>query len=231
MNADDFGFSIGVNGAIVRAHRTGIVTSTSLMVRMPAATAAVRMSRDCPSLDVGLHLDLGEWAFADGEWVAVYEVVDTRDPVAVSTEVQRQLSAFRELTGREPTHIDSHQHVHMRDVVRPIVQSAAEALGVRLRHVTPGIAYCGDFYGQTAEGASLPERISVAALSEVLVELPTGVSELACHPGEGDDVNTMYRTERRLETEVLCDPAIRALLETAQIGLTSFSRLREESSR
>ena len=61
VNADDFGQSSGVNRGIIQAHCTGIVTSTSLMVRWPAATEASALSLKYPDLNIGLHLDLGEW--------------------------------------------------------------------------------------------------------------------------------------------------------------------------
>src|SRR5262249_21163868 len=110
--ADDFGQSAGVNRGVVHAHRNGIVTGTSLMVRHKAAGEAVELSRTCPSLSLGLHLDFGEWRLSDGEWVPVYEV-PLGEPEAVRWEVDRQLAAFRRLVGRNPTHIDSHQHVHL----------------------------------------------------------------------------------------------------------------------
>lgn len=56
VNADDFGRSPQVNVAVIRAHRCGILTSTSLMVAEPAAEAAAHLARDCPELDVGLHI-------------------------------------------------------------------------------------------------------------------------------------------------------------------------------
>src|SRR6266480_4583843 len=112
VNADDFGLSSGVNRGIAEAHRHGIVTSASLMVRKPAAIDAVAIARDCPELSLGLHLDLGEWAYRDGEWQPLYEVVDVADADAVRYEVLQQFDRFCELTGRTPTHLDSHQHVH-----------------------------------------------------------------------------------------------------------------------
>ena len=60
VNADDFGQSPSVNRGIVQAHRTGIVTSASLMVRQKATAEAIELSRACPALSLGLHLDLGE---------------------------------------------------------------------------------------------------------------------------------------------------------------------------
>jgi len=61
VNADDFGLSDGVNRGIVEAHERGIVTSASLMVWHDAARAAAAYARGRPQLDVGVHLDLGEW--------------------------------------------------------------------------------------------------------------------------------------------------------------------------
>jgi chitin disaccharide deacetylase len=225
VNADDFGYSPGVNRAIVQAHRDGIVTSTSLMVRPAAARAAVDMSREYPDLSLGLHLDLGEWAFEQGEWRALYAVVDTGDAERVSEEIDRQLAAFRSLVGRDPSHIDSHQHTHLRPIVRPIVKAVARTLGVPLRHCTEGITYCGRFYGQTTEGMSLPDSISAEALKRILRELGHGVTELACHPGEGDDVGTMYRSERRAELDALCDPGVVMEIAAAGLELRSFGSL------
>src|SRR5690349_964623 len=121
VNADDFGMSTGVNRAIARSHECGIVTSASLLVRWPAVADAVAMSRDLPLLSLGLHVDLGEWAFRNESWVSLYEVVPTQDRRAVQAEIWRQLEGFRELTGADPTHIDSHQHVHRGEPARSIL--------------------------------------------------------------------------------------------------------------
>jgi predicted glycoside hydrolase/deacetylase ChbG (UPF0249 family) len=225
VNADDFGQSPGVNRGIVAAHRRGIVTSASLMVRWPSVEEAVALGRDHPDLGLGLHLDLGEWAYRAGDWVPLYQVIPTRDPVAVADEVARQLDAFHRLVGRPPTHIDSHQHVHRDEPVRSAAVAAARALGVPLRHFSAGVRYCGAFYGQTAEGESLPDTIGVTALLRILAGLGPGLTELACHPALGDDVEGMYRAERALEVEALCDPRVRAALDQAGIELRSFGEV------
>src|SRR5436309_6725489 len=56
VNADDFGLSESVNAAVLETHDRGIVTSCSLMVAEPAATAAVEAARERPALAIGLHL-------------------------------------------------------------------------------------------------------------------------------------------------------------------------------
>jgi chitin disaccharide deacetylase len=56
VNGDDFGFSREVNAGIIRAHREGILTSTSLMVAEAARDEAAALAKENPALDVGLHL-------------------------------------------------------------------------------------------------------------------------------------------------------------------------------
>jgi predicted glycoside hydrolase/deacetylase ChbG (UPF0249 family) len=225
VNADDFGQSPGINGGVVRGHEEGIVTSASLMVRWPAAAEAAAYCRAHPALSVGLHLDLGEWKFHDGAWTALYRVVPLDDPAAVRREVAAQLAAFEALVGRAPTHLDSHQHVHRRTVVGTVLGEIAATRGLPLRGVTPHVRYCGDFFGQTAEGAPIANVISVTGLRRVLAALPAGITELSCHPAETVEFETMYRSERRQELEVLCDVRLRAAMREEAIELCAFHDL------
>lgn len=222
VNADDFGLSLGVNHGIIEAYEHGIVTSASLMVRCPAAAAAAAYARAHPSLGLGLHLDLGEWAYHSGSWDSVYQVVSIAEPKAVAAEILQQLSTFRGLVGREPTHIDSHQHVHLRDSVRSVLQDVALRLAVPLRHYEPGIRTWGDFYGQTAEGEPRPDWISVDGLIAILRRLPPGITELSCHPGNANPLDTAYSSERAREVRTLCDPRVRAAIAGMGIQLCSF---------
>lgn len=222
VNADDFGLSAGVNRGIIQAFERGIVTSASLMVRQPAAAAAARYAREHRALSVGLHLDLGEWIFQQGEWRPRYEVVDPTDAGAVTAEIGQQLEAFRRLAGAEPTHLDSHQHAHRHEPVRALLIEQARALSVPLRECSPSISYCGSFYGQDGEGCPLPGAISVGNLCAILAALPDGITELGCHPGNAADVETAYRSERAAEVEVLCDPRVRQKLAKLDFDLCSF---------
>ena len=58
VNGDDFGMSEGVNRGIVEAYVRGILTSTSMMVDMPASGDAARLAADHPLLGVGIHVVL-----------------------------------------------------------------------------------------------------------------------------------------------------------------------------
>jgi predicted glycoside hydrolase/deacetylase ChbG (UPF0249 family) len=96
-------------------------------------------------------------------------------------------------------------------------------LGVALRGFSPDVQYCGAFYGQSDKGDPYPEAISVEALLRILETLPPGLTELCCHPGDGTDVDSIYRLERSAECEILCDARIRDTLAKKGIRLCSFA--------
>jgi predicted glycoside hydrolase/deacetylase ChbG (UPF0249 family) len=222
VNADDFGQSPGVNRGVIEAREHGIVTSASLMVRWPAAAEAASYGRQQPNFSLGLHVDLGEWAYRNGRWIPIYEVVPIDDLQGAKDEVSRQLAAFRTLVGRDPTHIDSHQHAHLREPVRSVLIELSRQLEIPLRHFCSEVRYCGDFYGQTAEGSPLANSISVDRLIKFLAAISPGITELGCHPGLGDDLETMYSNERAQEVKVLCDEKVRTSIGTERIELRSF---------
>jgi len=225
VNADDFGLSAGVNRGIARAHDEGIVTSTSAMVRQDAIEEAAELARARPRLSVGLHIDLSEWVYRDGEWVPLYEVVVGEDRAAVEAEVAAQLASFVSLFGRQPTHLDSHQHRHLEEPIRSVVVETGRRLGVPVRGCTEGIAYRGDFYGQSGRGDPFPEGITVDALLRLLASLPEGVTELGCHPAAQPEEGSSYSSERPVELEALCDSRVKAALKEEGVELRSFAEV------
>jgi predicted glycoside hydrolase/deacetylase ChbG (UPF0249 family) len=220
VNADDFGQSPGVNEGVAECHDRGIVTSASLMVRWQAAEEAAAYAQAHPALSVGLHVDLAEWAIRDGDWHPLYERAG--DP---ETEIEGQLAAFRKLLGRDPTHIDGHQHVHREEPAKTILLELADGLGVPLRDFSPRVRYWGSFYAQDEAGEPVPGAISVDGLLAIIEDLPPGVTELGCHPAAAVDFESMYRAERIEETRTLCDPRVREALVSAEIGLFSFANI------
>jgi predicted glycoside hydrolase/deacetylase ChbG (UPF0249 family) len=225
VNADDFGLSEAVNRGIIQAHENGIVTSASLMVRYPAASGAVEYASNHERLAVGLHFDFAEWVCHNGEWSPRYQVVNTDNYQEVFDEAARQLEAFRKLMRRDPTHLDSHQHFHRNEPVRTVLQTIARDLCIPLRGFSPHVRHCGDFYGQTGEGEPFPEGISIDNLLRILSELPSGASELGCHPGMDEHLQSVYRKERFSELAVLCDSRLRSALVAEKIELRSFKDL------
>jgi chitin disaccharide deacetylase len=218
VNADDFGMTAGINAGVVDAHRRGVVTSASLMVKQPAAEEAARLAAAHPSLGLGLHVDLAEWELGQ----ETYTRVDVADPAGVAREIEEQRALFVSLVGHAPDHLDSHQHVHFKEPVREESLRLAKKLGVPLRNMDSRIVFCGDFYGRLSE-KSYPEGISLTHLLRLVEAMPDGWTELMCHPGHAHDVRSVYAVERETELAVLCDPGLPRALAARGVELVSFT--------
>ena len=130
VNADDFGWTEGVNRGIVETFRNGIVTSTSLLANGAAFADALEKASSAPGLGVGVHLNLSDGApVADRE--SVTSLLNDEGEFAggpeslllrrarrgllmgeVEREWEAQIEKVRD-AGIEPTHLDGHKHVHM----------------------------------------------------------------------------------------------------------------------
>ncbi len=130
VNADDLGWTEGVNRGIVDAHRRGLVTSTSLLANGQAFETALAVRRNHPELGIGVHLNLSDGApSADAKEVrGLLNAAGQLDGGPESLllriaarklsleEVQREWDAQImkiKVSGISPTHVDGHKHVHM----------------------------------------------------------------------------------------------------------------------
>ena len=121
FTADDFGLSLGVNEAVERAHRHGLLDAASLMVAGPAAADAVARAQRNPGLRVGLHAVLVEGpALTQDGWLSSrqtklgFEYAFARRSLA--REIAAQYAAF-DATGLKLDHVNAHKHMHLHPVV------------------------------------------------------------------------------------------------------------------
>jgi chitin disaccharide deacetylase len=224
VNADDFGYSRGVNRGIIEAHENGIVTSASLMVERAAAVDAAERARERPRLSIGLHVEIRRWRTAlvpkrGTAWTAA--TVRRR----ATDDLRRQLDRFRLLVGRDPSHLDSHQHRHLAELVRPTFEEVAGELEIPLRRVDRRVRFCGEFYGHDGRGRPEPESITVDALIRLIENIDADVTELCSHPGYVDGLDDWYRTEREQEVRALCDPRVRRAIEREGLRLCSYAEV------
>lgn len=127
VNADDFGYTRGVNEGIVEAHRNGILTATTLMANAPAFEHAVDLALRNPSLDVGCHLMLVEGRMVSDPSrelpSALSGVVKSivRGRLPVYDELRAQIEKIVG-AGIRPTHLDAHKHTHL---LPPVLEAVA----------------------------------------------------------------------------------------------------------
>lgn len=210
VNADDFGMSRGINDGIIEAHTRGIVTSTSLMVTMPAASHGAHILKDYPKMSVGLHV--------------VFTPNTQQDPPALYMEqLEKQYVKFLPLMGKSPTHIDVHG-------VPPITPAMRLATHLFLRHHPKphrgqdGTNAIHAYYGMKGDTV-LPKNIGLPAMQSLLRLLPPGLSLLVCHPGKTNHrLKDPYRTTRNLELAVLTSPQILALIREEGIVLLNYNK-------
>ena len=147
VNADDWGWSDGVNRGIAEAHRNGIVTSASVLANGTAFLAALELARAMPGIGVGVHLNLSDGAPAaepetvtsllneDGAFAGGPEGLLLRmarravELSEVEREWDAQITLVRE-AGIAPTHLDGHKHVHMLPGLFEIALRLAKRHGI-----------------------------------------------------------------------------------------------------
>ncbi|MGA8428540.1 MAG: ChbG/HpnK family deacetylase [Candidatus Sulfotelmatobacter sp.] len=148
VNADDFGYTAGVNRAILEAHTQGIVTSSTLMANGRAFAGATALANTAPQLSIGCHVVL-----IDGEPVLAPDQIPTLtapkspqfrdgligfaaralagmlDPEEIQAEATAQIRKIQS-AGIVVSHLDTHKHSHIfPQVLKPLLR-AASACGV-----------------------------------------------------------------------------------------------------
>lgn len=181
LNADDFGLTRGVNEGIIRAHRDGVLTSTTLMANGRAFDEAVTCARANPRLGVGCHLVLvGGTAIAPPEEIPSLVDENGRFPDSlgafvarissgkirtkdIKIELRAQIEKIRR-AGIEPTHVDTHKHTHADPRVMKVLAQVAQELGIaRVRKPAENLSdswklMCSE------DGASLTQLAAVGAV-------------------------------------------------------------------
>ncbi|XP_003478106.2 carbohydrate deacetylase [Cavia porcellus] len=161
VTADDFGYCPRRDEGIVEAFLAGTVTSVSLLVNGATAESAAELARR-HSIPTGLHANLSEGRPVGPAGHGTSSLLSPegfflgkmgfREAVAagqvalsqVREELEAQLSRFRELLGRPPTHVDGHQHVHVLPGVCQVFAEVLQACGVRFTRLPleGGIGRC-----------------------------------------------------------------------------------------
>jgi chitin disaccharide deacetylase len=210
VNADDFGFTRDVNAGIVECHRNGILTATTLMANGDAFEDAVRLAKENPTLDIGVHLVLvGGPGQPSSLPPFVIQLVSGRRNLAAEMRLQVQTILD---TGLRPTHLDTHKHTHLAPpVLRALIQTSrefdipwvrkpadftmpAQSSPLAKKFVNKGVQFAASRFDKVLynagcrftdhfTGFEVTGRLGTPELLRILRHLPDGLTELMCHPG------------------------------------------------
>jgi len=123
INADDYGWSRGIVDGIIELYEAGLVTSTSVMVTMPAWEYGLEKLRTHPGLGPGIHLSIFDGTPVlppqsiptiidrqTGQFIRLETLMQKPslvDPADIGREYRAQIERFLQ-SGLVPTHIDNH---------------------------------------------------------------------------------------------------------------------------
>lgn len=241
INADDFGMSLGNTIGILHAHVNGVVTSTTCMMNMPYASFALNEAKKYPNLGVGIHLTLtvgrplveGAKSFVDenGDFRKQGSYPNNQvsaDFNEIYCEWKAQIEKFIEISGKKPTHLDSHHHVHLLPGQIEVVKRLALEYDVPVRQKEQvlidnyeHIPFTEDMYGF--------DHINIETFQKILCG-DGDMIEIMCHPALIDQrlhKMTSYCMERMKELDVLCQPELKQWICDQGIQLINYTNLRK----
>lgn len=261
LNADDFGYSYGVNYGIIESHLRGVLTSTTLMAGMPGFDHAVSLAKAHPSLGVGVHLTLtcGRPVLTDhktltepnGDFHSQAYYHNEEQPLD-KDEVYREWKAQIEkvlAAGIEPTHLDSHHHVHTfrgledvfvrlaREYDLPVRNSRRDCTGNHVQGV-PCPNYLVDFIEGSGAHFHTPLTEYAPAIESnmhrILLEAFKTLDcvEIMCHPAYLDTavmLHSSFNLHRMCEVDLLISPATKAFIEQLEdVSLANYKTFYQE---
>lgn len=239
VNADDFGFTRGVNFGIAESCNRGIVRSTTVMAGMPATGHAAEIIKQCPQLKTGVHLRLTAGApmaehvpslcAIDGQFQkeASFRENHHMNADEIEQELRAQIESILEL-GFEISHFDGHHHCHTHEQVNPVARKLAKEYNVPLRPCTQPINY--KFQKITFSDAFYGKELTAKDFLNIVKQhlTYTDVLEIMTHPALLDEelLNCSgYALPRIRELSILTNPNLHRELELMKVSVTNYHEL------
>lgn len=238
INADDFGLSEGVTYGIYDAIKNGVVTSTTMMVSTRASELAGNLAKVDSELAVGLHLNITlgkpltncKSLLQNGSFIKPKQqdchLQFTQEDLDL--EFNAQYEKFILLTGKEPTHIDSHLYSHqIYDNVKEASLRLANKHEIPLRDNQTEHFEKIEFDGRFKVKDGENEDDLIQKLFDILGEHKSKdkVLEILAHPAFIDSyiLNTSsYNIQRTLEYDVLKNEKVRKYFSENSIELINY---------
>jgi predicted glycoside hydrolase/deacetylase ChbG (UPF0249 family) len=256
INADDFGMCHAIDEAILRAFKEGVVSSTSLMAPWPSASHAIQLLQENPAIPFGVHLsvicDMINYSWGPltarekvpslidktGYFYAIDRIPEFLAQAKLDeleVEFRAQIEAVL-TAGLSPTHLDWHCLRNGGRVdIFDMTFGLAKEYGFALR------AYDSPFMeklhaeGLPADEYPLLDSYTVdinnkpARYTQMLRELPAGLSEWAVHPGLGNDELQTIEPDswrvRQTDFEFVISAEAREIIQQELITLLSYQPL------
>lgn len=146
VNADDFGYSNGVNYGIIDAFNNGVLTSTTLMANMPGFEHAVNLAKANSGLGIGVHLNLTigypiirkKSTITDikGSFLQRAILKQKIDTINLNDVYDEWEAQIKQLISKEInlTHLDTHHYVHSLKPLCMVIEDLANLYHLPIRN-------------------------------------------------------------------------------------------------
>lgn len=256
LNADDFGMYDAINDAVVSSFKEGVVRSTTLMAPCPRASRAMDLLKEHPEIVFGVHLtvicDIPTYRYGplapkaktrslvedDGCFHRIEHLhgfLDQAKLDELEIEFRAQIEALLS-TGLKPTHLDWHCLASGgRPDVFDMTVGLAKEYGLAIR--VSGQQFIEQMRRQglpandhnLLDSFALESEGKTARYTQMLRDLPAGLSEWAIHPGldttEAKSIDPDGWSVRNADFEILISQEAKDTIEEEGIILMDYRAL------
>lgn len=179
INADDLGFTPGINAAIKKAHLEGYLSHASMMCNTRYFEEALtEVLPFCPLLKIGAHINLTcgialhkESVFAKNGKLKnnFVKLLLMRKSAKVlqdfELEIEAQILKLKE-NGITIQHIDGHEHIHIIPSINKVIRKLADKHDIpRIREINESLITSMKYNLRTASFANILKLILLQFLS------------------------------------------------------------------
>lgn len=243
FNADDLGLTKGVTNGIIKAHREGVLTSTTMMVNMPYINLCKKAADENPKLGIGIHLvltagkplvkNLKSIVDENGDFYNYKVMYEKSKPInaeEVYIEWKAQIDKFISIMGKKPSHIDSHHHIHLMWPGNIIIERLVNEYDIPMRTSSDDLSnynyekanLCKTFYEDNADMEYFyKDKEGI---------LNHNISEVMCHPAIVDDELksiSSYCNGREIELSLILNPKLKKWIKDNKIELINYNDIKK----
>jgi len=255
VRGDDMGFAHSGNEGLIKTYKNGIETSIEVIVASPWFPEAVKLLRENPGIDVGIHLALtSEWE--NVKWRPLSDCASLKDsngyfyPMVFPnknypgqsikenhwtiTDIEKEFRSQIELAIKNIpriSHISSHMGCTDLDKeVKALSKKLAKEYNINIDPEELGVQYVGYKGPRNTVGEKLKSFLNM------LDSLKSGGTYLFVdHPAlDGPEMQAIYHTgyekvaaDRQGVTEVWTNPLVMKVIRKKNIRLISYGDLRK----
>ncbi|MCL1936745.1 MAG: chitin disaccharide deacetylase [Defluviitaleaceae bacterium] len=238
LNADDYGYSKGVNLGIIESHINGVVKSTTMMANMSGFEHGIKLAKENETLKIGVHLTLtagktlgGVYktiSDENGMFLPLREIENLAkenklDTVEIENEYTLQIEKILN-TGIKPTHFDGHHHTQCLPNIIDVFLKIAKKYNVPVRVSDKSIADKHNLKAVALNTEFFGENVTDRGIIDILSSLKED-TEIMCHPAYIDEFlykSSSYNINRAFELGILTNQKLKDFINEKNIVISSF---------